>query len=251
MNLKEKKVLITGGSIGIGLELAKQLLAEGAKVMVCARNLLALEKAKLQYPALEITPCDVSIQEEVVKLRQKSLEILGGVDILINNAAVFRRFNILEEYPIEKQIEEIDINFKGPVQVTNIFLKDLLQSSEPVIVNLTSGLGFVPMAAAQIYSASKAAINSWTLSLRHQLKNTKVKVVLLSPPVVDTRMNVNNPGSEGMKKMSPSKFAELSIKGLKKGKEEILVSPINSLKYLSRFVPGQAFKVINKESSVK
>ena len=104
------------------------------------------------------------------------------------------------------------------------------------------------MTAAQIYSASKAAINSWTLSLRHQLRDQNVKVVLLSPPVVDTRMNTDNPDVEGMKMMSAEKFAELSIKGLKKNKDEILVSPINSLKYLSRFMPGQAFKVINKSS---
>ncbi|MEL6257086.1 MAG: SDR family NAD(P)-dependent oxidoreductase [Bacteroidota bacterium] len=247
MNLRAKKVLITGGSIGIGLELARKLIAEGAQVLVCARNLAALQMAKDETPQLKIAQCDVSVRADVEKLLQKSREFLGGVDMLINNAAVFRRFNILEDYPLEKQLEEIDINLKGPVLVTNIFLKELLKSKEPVIVNLTSGLGFVPMTAAMIYSASKAAINSWTESLRHQLKESNAKVVLLSPPVVDTRMNVNNPGSEGMKKISPEKFAELTIKGLKKNKNEILVSPINSLKIISRLAPKLAFRTLNKE----
>jgi len=246
MNLKGKNVVITGGSIGIGLQLAKKLMSEGANVLVCARNVPALEKAKKENPSLQIAQCDVTQQDQVLKLLETTKEVFGGIDVLINNAAVFRRFNILEEYPLAKQLEEIDINFKGPVQVTNIFLKELLKSNEPVIVNLTSGLGYIPMTAAQIYSASKAAINSWTTSLRHQLRNTKARVVLLSPLVVDTRMNMDNPDAEGMKKMSPERFAELSIKGLKKNKEEILVSPINSLKYLSRWMPRQAFKVINK-----
>lgn len=248
MNLKGKNVLITGGSIGIGLQLAKQLMIEEANVLVCARNLPALEKAEKENPMLNIAQCDVTDKAQVDKLLAKTLELFGGIDILINNAAVFRRFNILDDYPLEKQLEEIDINLKGPVQVTNIFLKELLKSKAPVIINLTSGLGFVPMTAAQIYSATKAAINSWTTSLRHQLRNTNARVVLLSPPAVDTRMNIDNPGVEGMKKMSPERFAELSIKGLKKNKTEILVAPINSLKFLSRFIPGQAFKMLNKNS---
>ena len=245
MDFKGKHVLITGGSIGIGLELAKQFLAEGANVLVCARNLTALQKAKRETPALKIAQCDVTARDQIEGLLVKAKELFGGIDVLINNAAVFRRFNILEGYPLEKQLEEIDINLKGPVQVTNIFLEELLQSDAPLIVNLTSGLAYVPMTAAQIYSATKAAINSWTESLRHQLRNTKVKVVLLSPPVVDTRMNVNNPGIEGMKMISPEKFAELSLKGLKKNKNEILVGSISGLKLISRIAPKMAFRVLN------
>ena len=248
MNLKGKNALITGGSIGIGLELARKLIAEGANVIICARNLSALEKAKNENPSLEIAQCDVTKSDQVAKLLERTIEVFGGIDLLINNAAVFRRFNILSDYPLEKQLEEIEINFKGTVQVTNIFLKALLKSKEPTIVNLTSALSFMPMAAAPIYSATKAAINSWTISLRHQLRNTKANIILLSPPAVDTRMNVDNPDVEGMKLMSPEKFAALTIKGLKKGKNEILVSPVSSFKMLSRFLPGQAFKMINKSS---
>lgn len=249
MELKGKKVVITGGSIGIGLELARIFLSEGARVLVCARNLYALEEAQRENPSLEIMQCDITKQDQVEQLLAKTKERFGGIDILFNNAAVFRRFSLLENYPIAKQIQEIDINFSGTVLVTNIFLKELLTSKEPIIINLTSGLGYIPMTAAPIYSATKAAINSWTTSLRHQLRNTNARVVLLSPPVIDTRMNKNNPGSEGMKKISPQKFAELTLKGLKKNKDEILVGPISGLKFLSRLIPGQAFKVINKEAS--
>lgn len=250
MHLNQKNVVLTGGSMGIGLSLAQKLLAEGANVLVCARSKTALEKAKLENPGLETVQCDVTVKSEVEHLLAESKRRLGGVDILINNAAIFRLFGIQGDYPIENQLQEIDINFGGTVQVTNIFLPALLESKEPMIVNLTSGLGYIPVSAAPIYSATKAAINSWTWSLRHQLKDTPINVVLLSPPVVDTRMNQNNPTSEGMKKISPEEFAEITIRGFKRNKKEILAKPINSLKYISRIVPNLAFKMLNKHKPI-
>ncbi|MEM9073156.1 MAG: SDR family NAD(P)-dependent oxidoreductase [Myxococcota bacterium] len=202
MNPTGKRIVITGGSIGIGLELAKALIAEGAQVLVCARNRPALEAAQQNTPSLAIAQCDVARDDQVSALLETARSTLGGVDVLINNAAVFRRLDILERSTLESQLEEIDINLKGPVRVTGVFLPELLRSEEPIIVNLTSALGYAPMAAAPTYSATKAAINSWTISLRHQLRHSKARVVLLSPPVVDTRMNADNPDVEGMKIMT-------------------------------------------------
>ena len=129
MNLSKKSVLITGGSIGIGLELAKKMLNAGANVLVCARNEEALDKAKRDYPRLETAQCDVTQEGQVQALLQHMKQLFGGVDIIINNAAVFRRFHVLEDYPLESQLEEININLKGPVIVTNVFLKVLLKKS--------------------------------------------------------------------------------------------------------------------------
>jgi uncharacterized oxidoreductase len=246
MNLNDKKVLITGGSIGIGLELAKQISNEGAKVMICARSLKPLEKARKENQSLEIAQCDVTNQDQAQALLDQIKGQFGGIDILINNAAVFRRFNILDDYPIEKQLEEIDINLKGPVLVTNVFLKELMKSKEPIIVNLTSPSAYMPMAASQIYSATKSAIQSWTKSLRHQLRKTNIKVVELNPPAVDTRMNSNNPDLAGMKLMSPERFAQLAVKGLIKGRNEILVSHASAMKLMTRIAPRVAFGIINK-----
>lgn len=246
MNFNNKRVLITGGSIGIGLELAKKISSEGGRVLICARRAGPLEKAKRENPQLKITTCDVTDLQQVQNLLLTTKELLGGIDILINNAAVFRRFNILDDYPLEKQLEEIDINLKGPVMVTNVFLEELLKSEKPMIVNLTSPSAYMPMAASQIYSATKSAIQSWTISLRHQLRDTKVKVVELNPPAVDTRMNSDNPDLDGMTLMKPTKFAELAVQGMLKEKEEILVSHASIMKVMSRIMPGLAFKVINK-----
>ncbi|MCI4671841.1 MAG: SDR family NAD(P)-dependent oxidoreductase [Bacteroidia bacterium] len=247
MNLNDKNVLITGGSIGIGLELANQFSREGANVLICARNGDALDKAKRQNPALEVFRCDVTVKEQVEDLLHKAREVFDGVDILINNAAVFRRFDILGDYPLEKQFEEIHINLLGVIQVTDIFLKDLLARKDAMIVNLTSPAAFVPLAAAPIYSAVKAAVSSYTTSLRHQLRNTQLNVVLLCPPAVDTRMNKNNPGVEARNLMSPEKFARLSIDGIKKGRKEILIRPIGGLKLINRIAPGFAFRMLNPQ----
>ena len=246
MNLSKKSVLITGGSIGIGLELAKKMLNAGANVLVCARNEEALDKAKRDYPRLETAQCDVTQEGQVQALLQHMKQLFGGVDIIINNAAVFRRFHVLEDYPLESQLEEININLKGPVIVTNVFLNELLKSDEPVIVNLTSPSAYMPMAASQIYSATKSAIQSWTYSLRYQLRETKVRVVELNPPAVDTRMNSNNPDLQGMKLMPPEKFAGLAVRGLIKGKEQILISHAGIMKQMSRLFPAVAFRIINK-----
>ena len=246
MNLTNKRVLITGGSIGIGLEMARKISEEGAKVMICARSLAPLEDARKAYPSLSIAQCDVTQLDQVKDLLKEVRSQLGGIDVLINNAAVFRRFNILEGYPLQKQLEEIDINLKGPIQVTNVFLEELMDSPESMIVNLTSPSAYMPMAASQIYSATKSAIQSWTRSLRHQLRATSVKVVELNPPAVNTRMNSNNPDLGNMKLMPAEKFAELAVKGIKKGREEILISHAGIMKNMSRIVPGLAFRMINR-----
>jgi uncharacterized oxidoreductase len=246
MDFKDKQVVITGGSIGIGLELAHQLLSEGANVLVCARNSASLEAAKAAHPNLEIFQCDVTKPEQVKQLYQASLNLLGSVDVLINNAAVFRRFNVLEGYPIEKQIEEVSINFNGILHVTNRFLPLLHTRQEGLIVNLTSPAAMVPLSGAPVYSAVKAAVSSYTTSLRFQLRKTNVKVILLCPPAVDTRMNENNPGVEAQKLMSKEKFVTQAIKGLKRGKKEILVSPINFFKQINRIAPNVAYNMINK-----
>lgn len=247
MNFKGKKVLITGGSIGIGLELAKRMLSEGAHVLVCARNLPALKKAKRENPSIEIVQCDVTDQKQVEALKEKTIALFGELDILVNNAAIFRRFNFLDNYSLEKQLEEIDVNLNGIVRVTNTFLETLLNKDNSTLINLTSPAAFVPLAGSPIYSATKAAINSYTTSLRHQLRNDNINIVLLCPTAIDTRMNQNNPGVEAKKLMSKEKFIDLVMKDLKKNKKEILVNPIGIFRLLSRISPRMAFNMINKD----
>ena len=247
MTIKGKSILVTGGSMGIGKEIVKKLHSQGARMITCGRRAAPLKKLADELPGVKIATCDVTEYEQVKKLHEVCKQELGGIDILINNAAVFNRFDVLDEsYGFEPQLREIDINLVGPIMVTHIFLPDLVNRKESAIVNLTSPSAFLPLIKAPIYSATKAALQSWTLSLREQLKSTNVTVIDLNPPAVDTQMNENNPGVEGMKLMSPEKFADIFVKGLLKGKTEIMPSHAGLMKVMRRMAPNFTFKMLNK-----
>lgn len=234
--------------MGIGLEMARQLLREGARVLVCSRNMTQLEEVKRKHPSLNIVQCDVTDRSAVDHLLSESKKQLGGVDMLINNAAIYRRFSIFEDYALEKQFQEIDINVKGVIQTTSLFLPELMRGKEPVLINLTSPAAFVPLANAPVYSASKAAVSSYTVSVRYQLRRSEVRVVLLCPPAVDTRMNKDNPGIEATNLMSRESFVTIALTQLKKGDIDIYVKPIGMFRLMNRFAPKMAFKMINKEA---
>ena len=247
MNIAGKSILVTGGGSGIGKEIARKLHAQKANIVICGRRLEPLKSLAEELPGVKIAACDVTVYDQVEKLRQTCAHAFGGVDILINNAAVFRRFDILDtSYGLKAQLEEIDINLVGPIMVTHVFLPELLARKESAIVNLTSPSAFLPLVKAPIYSATKAALQSWTLSLREQLKTTNVKVIDLNPPAVDTQMNENNPGVEGMKLMSPVKFADIFVEGLQKGKTEIMPSHAGIMKVMRRVAPNFTLKMLNK-----
>ena len=248
MQIAGKTVVITGGGTGIGREITKKLYKQEAKIVICGRRMAPLNRLARELPGLKVIECDVTTYDQVEKLRDFCLQEFGCIDVLINNAAVFRRFDILDEsYGLEAQLEELDINLAGPIIVTHVFLPELLMREESVIVNLTSPSAFLPMVKAPIYSATKAALQSWTLSLREQLKSTNVKVIDLNPPAVDTQMNENNPGVEGMTLMSPSKFADIFVEGFAKGKAEIMPSHAGIMRVMRRVAPNFTFKMLNKK----
>ena len=247
MDIAGKAILVTGGSKGIGKEIVKKLHAQKATVIACGRETESLDQLAAEVPGVHVAVCDVTRLEQVKALKEFCRHVVGRIDILINNAAIFRRFDILDEaYGLDAQVQEIDINLVGPIMLTHVFLPDLVQQKESVIVNLTSPSAFLPLVKAPIYSATKAAIQSWTLSLREQLKDTGVRVIDLNPPAVDTQMNKNNPGVEGMTLMSPEKFADIFVKGLQNGQDEIMPSHAGFLRVMRRVAPGLAFRVMNK-----
>ena len=247
MTIKGKSILVTGGSMGIGREIVKKLYDRGANVVTCGRRLEPLQKLADELPGVKTTVCDVTNHEQVKRLQEFCTNTVGGIDILINNAAVFNRFDILDQsYGLDSQVKEIDINLVGPIMLTHTFLPDLIRRKESAVINLTSPSAFLPLIKAPIYSATKAALQSWTLSLREQLKSTNVLVIDLNPPAVDTQMNANNPGVEGMKLMSPATFADIFVKGLEKDKTEIMPSHAGLMKVMRRLAPNFTFRMLNK-----
>lgn len=239
--------LVTGGSLGIGRQMTIDLIARGAQVLVCGRHASHLEALEREVPGVKTQVCDVRDYPSVLALRDRAQELFGAPDVLINNAAIFQRFDVQDEaLPVDHWISEIDINVMGTMRVTHALLPLLRRSSGATIVNLTSPAAYLPMTAAPAYSASKAAIYSWTVSLRHQLRDTNISVVELNPPVVDTRMNANNPNVEGMKRWSTEKFSAHVLERLGRSRRrDILVGDARLVKSMSRIVPGMVFNIMN------
>ncbi len=245
MQTNEKKVLITGGGSGIGLILAKSFLNAGSKVIICGRNLEKLEIVKQELSNIEIAQCDVTSDEQIKALLDRCKEDFNGIDILINNAGIFhiidyKNGNLL----VEQQVKEVDINLHGAIKMVHYFLPLLLEQKEAAIVNVSSGLAFVPLTAAPVYSATKAAIHSWTRSLRWHLKDTGIKVFELMPPLVDTKMVQE---LKGFPKMQLDELATKFMIGFKNDKFEITPGIAGQLKMLSQWAPGFIFKKLNKK----
>lgn len=247
MKTEKKTVLITGGASGIGLALAKSFLEAGSQVIICGRSIDKLEKAQREFPDLNIASCDVTDQESIAQLHDYCESTFDGIDILINNAGVMNWIDYQNDKPsIDQQINEIAIDLIGPIQVTSYFLSGLMNKEESAIVNVSSGLAFVPATYMPVYSAAKAGLHSWTQSLRSQLSSTSVKVFELMPPFVRTDM-VDR--FEGQSMMSGGELASYFMKAFKKGQLEIIPGPARLLKWISRFFPSLASKQLNKQLS--
>ena len=235
------KVLVTGGSSGIGRQLAGAMAREGASVVITGRDHERLVAASQDHPSLRPVVCDVADGVQVEALHRE-LSDTGGIDILVNCAGVMHFFDVTSDFPLQRQLQEIDINVAGPVRLVHAFLPDLLQRRS-VIVNVSSGLAWVPYAPAPVYSGAKAFVHAWTVALREQLKGTSVRVVELLPPVTDTPLAAGlNPS---FARMPPDELVVAFLKGLKRGREEIAPGQSVQLKWLSRLAPGFIFARLN------
>jgi len=189
MNLSNNTVLITGGSTGIGLAIAEQYLNAGSKVIICARKQEKLDEAKQKFPAIITYLCDVQDKSQRESLAKKVIADFPDLNILVNNAGIQRQNNFLKGADMVSATEEITTNFLAPIHLTSLFIPHLLSKSNAAIINISSGLGFVPIARMPVYCATKAATHSFTWSLRHQLKDTSIKVFEVIPPTVDTDLD--------------------------------------------------------------
>ena len=244
MKASDKSVLITGGGSGIGLALAREFLKNGNKVIITGRNLRKLEAAKKAHPALHIAQNDITNVEQIESLVERTKTEFGGIDVLVNNAGVFHTYDVKDEsYPFEKKLQEIDIDFAGPVRMVHYFLPQLKERREAAIINVSSGLAFIPLTMAPIYSATKAGIHAWTQAIRLQLEGTNIQVIELMPPVVDTEMVSD---LIDFPKMAPEKLVEAFWKGYVKNQTEITPGQSAQLKLMRRLAPGFIFSQINK-----
>ena len=186
MELSGNTVLITGGASGIGFGLAEQFVQAGSTVIICGRREDKLKEAQAKYPQLQIYTCDVADPNERFSLFEWATTAFPTLNILINNAGIQQRFQLQQAPEWDTIHNEIAINVDAPIHFSTLFIPHLLNQPQAAILNVTSGLAFSPMAMMPIYGATKAAIHSFTLSLRHQLSGTPISVIEVIPPAVDT-----------------------------------------------------------------
>lgn len=225
MKLTGNTILVTGGASGIGLALARRLLKDGNRVIACGRSAATLDRARQEAPGLVTRVCDVADPDS----RRAMVEWLTvnhpSLNVLINNAGVQHRRDFRDDPAIGTLDQEVAINFTAPIHLITELLPVLRRQDAAAIVNVTSGLAFSPMADVPVYCATKAALHSFTLSLRHQLKATRIQVVEIAPPIVDTGLggDARSGGTVNSRMMSAEDFAAEAVAQLQAGKDEILV----------------------------
>jgi uncharacterized oxidoreductase len=208
-------ILITGGSSGIGMALAERFLALNNDVIICGRRPEALDEIKRKFPKIKTIVADVGNENDRIALVERATKEFPKLNVLINNAGIQRKVDLTQRESWRDCYQEIAINIEGPIHLSMLFAPHLLRQADPAILNVSSGLAFVPLASVPIYSATKAAIHSFTMSLRYQLRNTTVKVVEIIPPAVRTNLGGAHDFGAPL-----NEYADSVIQQLKEGRQE-------------------------------
>ncbi len=244
MKSSNNTILITGGSAGIGFELAKALSNKGNHVIIVGRNEQRLKEAAAKLKNTTAIVGDVSDSADLDRLVDVLRRDHPGLNIVINNAGKAHVYDLLTPgvNAFEKAGEEMLTNYLAIVRLNERLIPLLFQQREAAIVNVSSIVAFVP-GSLVTYSASKAALHSYTLSLRHALaQSTAIKVFELMPPLVDTEFSAVIGGRNGI---APSVVAEDLVRGLEKDEYEIRTGNTEKIYRLSLSSPEEAFRALN------
>jgi uncharacterized oxidoreductase len=245
MELASNTVLVTGGASGIGLALAERFIRAGSKVLVCGRREERLRELAEMHPGVVTRVSDVAREEERVALIDWATSQFPALNVLVNNAGIQRYPVLADSEDWEATRSEIAINFDAPVHLSRLVLPHLLRRPHGAIVNITSGLSFAPLARAPIYSATKAALHSFTVSLRHQLKGSLVEVIEIIPPAVDT--DLGGPGLHAFG-VPVGEFVDAVAQRLEKGEIEIGYDFAEKARRASRAELDEMFARMNQRS---
>lgn len=184
-----RTILVTGGGSGIGRGLAEEFLKRGHTVIIAGRRSERLDAVRVANPAMYVAPLDIQNAAGIADFARDIVARFPTLDTLINNAGVMTAENLVDDVDSSVAEETIATNLLGPIRLTRALLPHLRSQPRATITNVTSGLAFVPSAWVPAYSATKAALHSYTLSLRRQLRETNITVTELIPPYVQTTLS--------------------------------------------------------------
>ncbi len=242
MKMNGNTVLVTGGASGIGLAIASRFLAAGSRVLICGRREDKLSEAKLRHPDLQTFVCDVSSEVGRGQLWRWATSQFPELNVLVNNAGIQHRMSLEGGEAWMQAEQEIAINLEAPIHLSMLFVPHLLGQANPALINVTSGLAFTPLARVPVYCATKAALRSFTLSLRRQLEKTPLRVIEIIPPAVDT--DLGGPGLHTFG-VALDEFADAIMQRLAAGEIEIAYGFAQKASQASRPELDEIFRRMN------
>lgn len=243
MDVNGKTVLLTGGSAGIGREIARQLKSKGASVILTGRDPERL--AAMEGEGFEVLAADLSNPAGVDAL----VAVLGerAIDVLINNAGLGVAHDVRNAMPDPNAADGcLYANLSAPIRLITALLPRLrartVAAPRAAIINVTSGLAIAPNTASSVYCASKAGLRSYTIALRAQLKGDPIQVIEALPPVVDTQMTADRKTG----KMPPQECARQILAALESGHDEANVGMVKVLRAVYSISPALARSVMRR-----
>jgi uncharacterized oxidoreductase len=248
-----KKALVTGGSRGIGFEIAKALTAQGTKVVIAARDPDELARAARSLPGVVDMQVDLTDVGSRSLWLERFLKEHADVDLVINNAGTMLQSHPFRPDAWERARFETALMLAAPMEIAYATLP-LLKTNGGTIVNVTSGLIYAPVAAAPAYSAVKAGLHAFTRAFRAAVEPLGVTVAELIPPTVNTELSKafnREVGAKGQNGVTAEKVAAVLLEGLRKGRSEIKVGQANALSFIARVTPSGAMSMLNSATAAK
>jgi len=243
MKTTNNTILITGGSAGIGLELAKLFTQKNNHVIILGRNEDRLQKAAAQLQNVTAIAADVSDEKDLEDLVKRLEKDFPNLNVVINNAGRALVYKLgINANAADNALDEMQTNYFSIIRLTEKLLPILNKQKESAVVNVSSIVAFVPGGSLPTYSASKAALHSYTQTLRLALKDTPVKVFELMPPLVNTDFSKEIGGSNGI---SPTVVAQDLVNAFEKDEYEVHVGNTADMYKLFRSSPAEAFAAMN------
>lgn len=183
MNTSNNKILITGGASGIGLGLTERFLKENNTIIICGRRADVLGDVARKHPGVIVRVCDLAKETERVSLYEWIRTEHSDLNVLINNAGIQNWMSVGDDTFYSRSVTEIETNITAPLHLCTLFQHLPAMNT---IINVTSGLSFVPLSKVPVYCATKAFLHSFTWSLRHMVKNKGIEVIEMIPPALNT-----------------------------------------------------------------
>jgi uncharacterized oxidoreductase len=233
MKTTDNTILVTGGGSGIGRGLAEAFHRLGNQVIIAGRGQKTLDETTAANPGMKSVTLDVSDPKSIQSFVAQAMKDYPSLNVLINNAGMMRPENLLEASNDSSTAEKtITTNLLGPIRLTAALLPSLRKQPRATIMTVSSGLAFVPFAMTPTYCATKAAIHSYTQSLRYQLKATKVDVIELIPPYVQTTLMGDQQADDPRAMPLDDFIAEvMEILNTQSGVKEVCVKNVYPLRF--------------------